>query len=108
MLQLKQASQTTDDYEDVLIPAIESTLEKYDKIRILVQLGEEYEGFEGDAMWDDTKVGLKHFTQFEKCAIVTDVKWIRSSIKVFGFLIPGEVKLFPNQELSTAEEWVRQ
>ena len=97
-----------DDYEDVLIPAIESTLEKYDKVRILVHLGAEYDGFEGEAMWDDTKVGLQHFTSFEKCAVVSDEKWIRRSIRAFGFLIPGEVKLFANDELSAAEEWVKQ
>ena len=99
---------TGDDYEDVLIPAIESTLETYDKVRILVHLGAEYDGFEGEAMWDDTKVGLSHFTSFEKCAIVSDVKWIRRSIKAFGFLIPGEVQLFPNEELATATDWVKQ
>ena len=99
---------TDDDYEDVLIPALDSTLEKYDKVRILVHFGEDYEGIEGDAVWDDTKVGLKHFTHFEKCAIVSDVKWLRRSIKAFGFLIPGEVKLFHNEELTAATDWVKQ
>jgi len=99
---------TGDDYEDVLVPAIESTLENYDKVRILIQFGEEYDGFEGEAMWDDTKVGLKNFTHFEKCAIVSDVKWLRRSIKAFGFLIPGEVKLFANEELVAATDWVKE
>ena len=97
---------TDDDYEDVLIPAMESTLENYDKVRILIHFGDDYEGIEGDAMWEDTKVGLKHFTSFEKCAVVSDVKWLRRSIKTFGFLIPGEVKLFHNEELDDAKTWV--
>jgi acetoin utilization deacetylase AcuC-like enzyme len=97
---------TDDDYEDVLIPAMESTLENYDKVRILIQLGEDFDSIEGDAVWEDTKVGMKHFTSFEKCAIVSDKKWIIRSIKVFGFLVPGEVKLFANNQLAVARDWI--
>jgi len=109
VLGLKARGQVSaQDYKTVLVPAIESTLENYDKVRILIQFGEEYDGFEGEAMWDDTKVGLKNFTHFEKCAIVSDVKWLRRSIKAFGFLIPGEVKLFANEELVAATDWVKE
>ncbi len=97
---------TDDDYEDILIPAMDSTLEKYGKVRILIQLGGDFDSIEGDAVWEDTKVGMKHFTSFEKCAIVSDKKWIRRSIKVFGFLVPGEVKLFANKQLAEAREWI--
>jgi hypothetical protein len=99
---------TGDDYEDVLIPAIETTLADFDKIRILIHMGDEFERIEGEAAWDDAKVGLLHFTSFEKCAIVSDKKWIRRSIKLFGFLIPGQVKLFDNARLAEAKDWIAQ
>ncbi|MCP4168360.1 MAG: STAS/SEC14 domain-containing protein [Chloroflexi bacterium] len=97
---------TDDDYEDVLIPAMEATLREFEKIRLLIHMGEAYDGIEGEAIWNDTKVGMKHFTHFEKTAIVSDVTWIRRSIKVFGFLVPGEVKLFANADLAQAKSWV--
>jgi hypothetical protein len=95
-----------DDYESVLIPAIEGALKEYEKLRLLYVLGEEYDGYKGEALWDDTKIGLKEFTHFEKIGVVSDKKWIRRSIKAFGFLIPGEVKLFKNDELGEAKTWI--
>jgi len=97
---------TGDDYDNVIVPAIEATRENYDKLRFLYVLGEEYDGFDSHAMWDDTKVGMSDLTHFEKIGVVSDVKWIRQSIKAFGFLIPGEVKLFHNEELVDAEAWI--
>ena len=97
---------TGDDYEDSIMPAIAAVLEEHDKVRFLYVFGDEYEGFEGDAMWDDAKVGMKDLTHFEKIGIVSDKKWIRRSIKAFGFLIPGEVKLFHNDQLTEAETWI--
>ena len=97
---------TDDDYEDQIVPAVERILENYEKLRFLYILGEEYDGFEGDAMWEDTKIGMKNFTHYEKIGVVTDEKWIRRSVKAFGFLMPGEVKLFENDELAAAETWI--
>ncbi len=97
---------TDDDYEDQIVPAVENVLENYEKLRFLYVLGEEYDGFEGDAMWEDTKIGMKHLTHYEKIGVVTDEKWIRRSVKAFGFLMPGEVKLFENDQLDEAKDWI--
>jgi len=97
---------TGDDYETVLIPAMEAAIEKHDKVRALGQLGPDFTGFEASAMWDDTKVGMKHYTSWEKIALVTDTEWIIRSVKVFGFLVPGEIKLFPNDQLDEALTWI--
>lgn len=97
---------TGDDYENVITPAIQATLKQYDKIRLLFVLGEEYEGFAGEAMWDDTKEGIKEFTHFEKIGMVSDMKWVHRSMKAFGFLVPGEVKCFGNDQMAEAERWI--
>lgn len=97
---------TGDDYDNVIIPAIKEMRENNDKLRFLYVLADEYDGFDRHAMWDDTKVGMSDLTHFEKIGVVSDKKWIRRSIKTFGFLIPGEVKLFHNEELADAEVWI--
>lgn len=97
---------SSDDYENVLIPSIEAALKKHEKVRALGQLGPEFSGFEAAAMWDDAKVGLKHYTSWEKIALVTDIEWVIRSVKVFGFLVPGEVKLFSNDQLAEAKTWI--
>lgn len=97
---------TAGDYETVIMPAVESVLRKYKKVRLLYHLGEGFTGFTAGAIWDDTKVGLKHLTAWEKVALVTDVHWLRNTIKTIGFLIPGTVKLFGNTEMDAAREWI--
>jgi hypothetical protein len=97
---------TGNDYENILIPAMEAALEKHDKVRALGQLGPEFTGFAAAAMWDDAKVGLKHYTSWEKIALVSDIEWVINSVKVFGFLVPGEVKLFSNDQLAEAKAWI--
>ena len=102
---------TSEDYETVLIPAVEEKLKQFEKVRLLYHLGEEFEGFQARAMWDDAKVGLAHITEWEKIAIVTDVNWIRDAGKIFGFAIetmsvPGDVKVFHNSELDDAVIWI--
>lgn len=104
---------SAEDYETVLIPAVEERLKRQDKIRLLYHLGEEFKRFEAGAMWDDAKVGLAHITDWEKIAIVTDVNWIQQAGKIFGFAIEtmsvkGDVKVFHNSELEQAKEWISQ
>jgi hypothetical protein len=94
------------DYETVIIPQVEKKLEKYKKLDLLYHLGDEFSGFEAEAMWDDAKVGLMHLTSWRKIAIVSDVGWLRASAKVFGFVMPAHVKVFCNSELDKAKEWV--
>jgi hypothetical protein len=97
---------TGKDYEAVLVPAIEEKLKKYSKINLLYYLGKECAGFDIEAMWDDTKIGLKHFTAWEKIAVVTDIDWIRLTTKAFGFVMPGHVRVFSDSQLDEARQWV--
>ena len=95
-----------DDYEDVLIPAVEEILKTQDKVRFLYVLGEDFEKYEADAMWEDTKMGMSHLGKWERIAVVTDHNGYRRSVKAFGFLMPGKVKVFPMAELDDAKAWV--
>jgi len=94
------------DYENLLIPAVEEKLAKFPKIRFLYHIGEDFIGYDAAAMWDDTKVGFKHLRAWERCAIVTDVEWIRIAVKVFGFIFPGDFRLFHNYEFQTGFDWI--
>lgn len=95
-----------EDYQQVIIPAIETKLKAYAKVRALYQMGDDFSGYSAGALWDDAKMGLRHFTAFEKAAIVTNVEWIKKSITFFRFLIPCPVRLFPNDEFSAAKDWI--
>ena len=94
------------DYETVLIPAVEQKLKEHDKVRLLYYLGNEFSGFEAQALWDDAKVGLRHITAWERIALVTDIGWIATATRAWGAVMPGAVRVFPNSELSDAKAWV--
>ena len=97
---------TGSDYETVLIPAVEDMFARNRKVRFLYHIGEDFSGFDARAMWDDAKVGLQHLSGWERVAVVTDVGWIRTAMKVFGFVIPGHVRIFSNSELPLARKWL--
>lgn len=97
---------TKADYETVLIPAINAKLETHDKVRIYYEVASDFDGFDPGAMWDDTKVGFRHFLRWERFAVVTDVEWIRQTMKFVGFLMPGEFKVFSSAEADKARRWV--
>lgn len=94
------------DYESVLDPAIKSALAKNDKIRVLYVLGDDFDGYSGGAMWQDAKLGISDWKRWEKVAFVSDHKGYRDGVKVFGWAVPGEIRVFSVDELSEAKSWV--
>jgi hypothetical protein len=94
------------DYETVLMPALDAALNKHERIRVLYQLTPEFTGFTSGAMWDDLKLGLEHLTAWDRIAVVTDLQWMAHATRMFTFLMPGEVKVFSNADLVEARRWI--
>ena len=107
VLGLKASGEVTaEDYKTVLVPAVEEQLTRHKKMRLLYVFGEEFKGYTGGAAWEDAKVGMKHLTSFERVAVVTDVDWIENVIKAFGFAVPGEVRVFDDDDFEAARQWI--
>lgn len=97
---------TSEDYENVLVPDAEAVFTLNRTLRILYHLGEDFEGFDLGAMWDDAKLGLRHLNGWDRVAVVTDVPWVRTMVSAAGFMRPAELKLFHNAELEDATAWI--
>lgn len=99
---------TADDYKSVLVPAVEAALKDGHKVRLLYVLAGDVKGlgFTAGAAWQDTKIGLGHYSSWEKVAVVSGKDWLRHSIDIFGYLIPGEVKGFTLDQEADARAWV--
>ena len=97
---------TGDDYESILIPAVEEMLARQKSVRFLYHLGGDFQGFDAKAMWDDARVGLQHLTAWERVAVVSDVGWLCAAVKAFAFVMPGHVRVFNNSELEAARRWL--
>lgn len=97
---------TKADYEGVLVPAVIDALKKNDKIRLYYETAPDFTGIHPGAMWEDFKVGIEHLTRWERFAIVTDIDWIKHTMRFFSFLMPGKLKLFPTADAAKAREWI--
>ncbi|MEZ5830527.1 MAG: STAS/SEC14 domain-containing protein [Dongiaceae bacterium] len=97
---------TQRDYERVLIPAVEQALKQHEKVRIYYQIGADFSGIDPGAMWQDFKVGMGHLLRWERIAVVTEVEWIRHTMNIFSFLVPGEVRTFHSDQAAEARDWI--
>ena len=97
---------TRQDYETVLMPAIEHALTYHEKVRLYYQIDPGFSGMELGAMWDDFKVGMEHLFRWDRIAVVTDVEWIRYTFNAFSFVIPCTAKVFHLEETPAAKEWI--
>ena len=99
---------TSEDYERVLVPAVEAARAKSGdgRVRLLYVLGHEFPDYTAGAAWEDAKLGLGHVRSWERIAIVGDADWLRRAVGGLGWLMPGEIKVFGLEELDGAREWV--
>jgi hypothetical protein len=93
---------TMQDCRDVLMPAMRKSLKYHDKIRLYYELGSRFPG----AAWDDLDLGLEHFSRCERVAIVTDIGWVRHTVKAVRFLIPSEIRVFSTIEAEESRAWI--
>jgi hypothetical protein len=96
---------TEDDYRDVLVPAVSAALERGD-VRLLYVLGKDFDSYSAGALWADTKLLAGNRKAWKRVAIVSDADWMENSVKAFGWLMPGEVKVFETDEVHDAKEWL--
>jgi hypothetical protein len=99
---------TRDEYFQILDP-IKAQLERGEKVSFLIDAGEDFHGLDVGALWEDVKVagsvGLKYRESWERLAVVTDKDWMRHGIAAFGWVIPGEIRVFEPGELEAAKAW---
>jgi SpoIIAA-like len=99
---------TRKDYDTVLVPAVEKALTSHDKIRLLYETGPEFDGVDTGAAWEDFKVGMEHFSRWERIAVITDVSWIGFATRLFSIFLPGTIRIYPTADAAKARLWITQ
>ena len=94
------------DYKTIAAPQVKHALERHPKIRLIHVLDDRFTGYTPGGGWQDALIGLAHPRSFERIAVVTDLESIRRLVKVAGWSIPGELRLFSNREREQAQSWV--
>jgi hypothetical protein len=90
------------DYDTVLIPTVEKALQENDKVRLYYETAADFDGIDAGAVLEDAKVGMSHLLRWERFAVVTDIDWIKHTMKLFSFLVPGEMKVFSTDEVKSS------
>jgi hypothetical protein len=93
------------DYETVAAPAIQRALERHPKIRLIHVLDDRFTGYTTGGARQDAMLGLAHPRSFDRVAVVTDSESIRRIVRLGGWSIPGEMKVFSNRERDRAQAW---
>jgi hypothetical protein len=96
------------DYVTVLEPAVQKMLANHAELRAVIVLGAAFDGLTLGAGWEDTKFGMAHLSKWKKCAVVSDKDWVHHSLAVFGWMMPGDLKLFAESDLDAAIAWAAQ
>ena len=97
---------TRQDFDEVLKPALEALHKRTGKINYLLLLETTVSNFTIGAWIDDIVMGLKHFTHWNRIAVVTNEKFVERFSDAFTFIVPGQSKGFKLSELVKAKEWV--
>jgi hypothetical protein len=100
---------TGDEYRDMMKP-IYALLEQGGPVNLLFVVGSDFSGLDLEALWEDLKaggsVGLKHRSAWRRMALVTDKDWIRYGAAGFGWLAPGELRVFDLDKQAEAVTWL--
>jgi len=98
---------THEDYRDILIPRVESLL-AHGPVDMLYAIGEDFTGFDLEALWDDATLGVRHWRDFRRVAVVADLQWLRAAVSMFAPFFPCEIRLFPRSDMVAAKDWIAQ
>ena len=109
ILEIRATGRVTEqDYETMLVPAIERTRAWGVPVRLLYQIGPDFDGYSAGALFADARLGLRHWRGFEKIAVVTDNDKIEMGVKMFSFTLPCPVKTFDLDARDEARLWLRE
>lgn len=96
------------DYREVLEPALRDAVDS-GELRLVFVLTR-FEGLEPGAWIEDVETGLRvlirDHSAWKRYALVTDVDWVAKAMRMFAWVAPGEVMVYPLDRLADAKAWV--
>jgi hypothetical protein len=97
---------TNDDYADVLMPSIEAKFLQFNKVGVLFQLAPGFRKFSLAFIEDETKLGLEHYSGWNKVAIVSDHHLINAYTNLIRHVLPVNIRVFETSEFGRAMLWL--
>jgi hypothetical protein len=98
---------TTADFDQVLLPRLESPSRQFNKLRALVYMDANFVGWDLPAAWANTKLDIRFHGDLEKVAIVGAPIWEEWCVRLASLLMKGELRTFKTEQLADAWVWLK-
>ena len=95
---------TKEDYE-CFVPTFDRLIETHGSIHLLVDM-HDFHGWETSALWEDLKLGVRHFTDIGRVAMVGEATWQSWMAGFCNVFTSARIRYFPREEAEEALAWV--
>ncbi|MBF0168252.1 MAG: STAS/SEC14 domain-containing protein [Alphaproteobacteria bacterium] len=96
---------TDGDYKR-FCPHLDALVAEHGCVRCLIDMTA-FEGMTMGAAWEDFILGVRHWNDFERCALIGDTAWEKASAVAFNALSKSDVRYFTAKERREAWIWVK-
>ena len=93
---------TAMECEAILLPVVAGARKRHDRLRLYYELECRFPG----AAWEDLDIAPLQMQPWERVALVTDVSWVRHTVKALRFLIPAEIRVFSTAQANEGRGWI--
>lgn len=107
ILAFKLSGKLHDEDYQIFVPAVEAAVAAQGKLRLLAQF-EDFHGWDPRAAWDDLKFGVKHYSDFDRIALVGDRQWEEWMARLCKPFTRAVVKYFDADHADSAWAWVQE
>ncbi len=97
---------TKADYETVLIPAVKQALQVHKSLRLYFLINSDFSGIDASTVWDQVKVGIGYFDDWERAAVVTDISLLEQATRLYQMLLRCPMRIFSVAEAAQARAWI--
>ncbi len=95
---------TSEAYE-AFLPVIESKINEFGKVRMLVVL-HDFHGWDAGALWEDIKFDWKHHSHIERLAMVGESNWEKGMSVFCEPFTSATIQYFDVADVDKARAWV--
>lgn len=93
-----------EDYQQ-FVPEFERLVQQHGKIRVGFEM-HDFHGWDLSAMWEDTKVGLHHYSDIERIAMVGESRWEEGMAVFCKPFTSASVRYFDVGQREEAQQWI--
>ena len=105
IVEIRVMGRVTEHDMEEIVPKMEAFIEKHGTIRLL-EVIEQFDGFDPTTILDGMKFDLKHITDVTHIAVVSDVPWISFMTSAAAMVMPITVRVFGLDKIDEARKWL--